>query len=116
MESEPLSLIVPLAGSRPDSREDGDDVGSSHSLEAPILQQSSPDQEKTTVLSTALNLTNTLVGAGLLAIPFSIRAAGFSGVFVFALVTALLGWCLAVLLCKGAMHSPKTIATLKRCV
>eukprot|EP00658_Telonema_sp_P-2_P043964 TRINITY_DN3183_c0_g1_i2.p1 TRINITY_DN3183_c0_g1~~TRINITY_DN3183_c0_g1_i2.p1 ORF type:complete len:462 (+),score=89.44 TRINITY_DN3183_c0_g1_i2:183-1568(+) len=75
-----------------------------------------PDIEEAELSSTSttgINLVNTLVGAGLLSIPFSIRASGFCGVFLFAMVTSVLGWTLVTLLTTGAMNAPRTQQVLK---
>eukprot|EP00656_Telonema_subtile_P034437 TRINITY_DN3851_c0_g1_i2.p1 TRINITY_DN3851_c0_g1~~TRINITY_DN3851_c0_g1_i2.p1 ORF type:complete len:405 (+),score=78.79 TRINITY_DN3851_c0_g1_i2:86-1300(+) len=47
-------------------------------------------------------------------IPYSIRAAGFSGVLLFALVTSVLAWTLVVVLTGGAMSSEHTAAVVSR--
>eukprot|EP00658_Telonema_sp_P-2_P031843 TRINITY_DN23745_c0_g1_i1.p1 TRINITY_DN23745_c0_g1~~TRINITY_DN23745_c0_g1_i1.p1 ORF type:complete len:428 (-),score=107.00 TRINITY_DN23745_c0_g1_i1:220-1503(-) len=69
-------------------------------------------RDRSSTIATALNLTNTVVGAGLLSIPFCVRAAGFFGVLIFATVTMLLGWALVGLLTGGAMAAPATVRTL----
>ncbi|KNE66228.1 TIGR01456 family HAD hydrolase [Allomyces macrogynus ATCC 38327] len=97
--------------------EDSGSTGSELELGSPRLEAfgitDAAEQEKSSVMGAALNFTNSIIGAGIIGLPYAFRQAGFFlGVALLIGLTVLVDWTVVLLVKAGKVSGKSSYQSL----